>query len=148
MWNEFLKRKNLQRSHHYELLKIESTSLINFSFDDVFIFNFYVDITLTYFLNPYIFILLCNNCSVVIPKNLWWFSLMFLTTWIIKKLTMLILNVVLSFTFVYNPKNYKCDSPNCPPIHAFTLKLLPERPKFPKETYSYVSNLLTIIVIS
>jgi hypothetical protein len=63
---------------------------------------------------------------------------------------MLILNVALSFTFVCNPKNCKCDNPNCPPIHAFTLKApSPEqRPKFLEETYTYVSNLLTIIVIS
>ncbi len=25
--------------------------------------------------------------------------------------------------FICNPKNYKCGSPNCPPIHVFTLKV-------------------------
>jgi hypothetical protein len=43
-----------------------------------------------------------------------------MTTWIIQNLTMLILNMVLNFTFVFKPKNYKCDSSNYAPIHAFT----------------------------
>jgi hypothetical protein len=33
---------------------------------------------------------------------------------------MLILNMALNFTFICDPKYYKCDNPNCPPIHAFT----------------------------
>jgi hypothetical protein len=33
---------------------------------------------------------------------------------------MLILNMVLNFMFICNQKNYKCDRPNNPPIHAFT----------------------------
>ncbi len=32
---------------------------------------------------------------------------------------MLILNMVLNFTFVCKPKNYKCDNSNYGPIHAF-----------------------------
>ncbi len=36
-----------------------------------------------------------------------------------KKLTMLILNMALNFMFVFNPKTYKGDNPNNPPIHAF-----------------------------
>jgi hypothetical protein len=34
---------------------------------------------------------------------------------------MLILNVALILYLYVIQKNYKCDNPNCPPIHAFTL---------------------------
>ncbi len=33
---------------------------------------------------------------------------------------MLVLYMALNFMFVCNPKKYKCDNPNRPPIHAFT----------------------------
>jgi hypothetical protein len=42
-----------------------------------------------------------------------------MTTWMIKKLTMLILNMAFNFMFVFDLKNYKCDNPNNPLIHAF-----------------------------
>ncbi len=62
-----------------------------------------------------------HNLFRIHPKNLWWFPLKSITTWIIIKLTILILNMALNFMFVCNPwKNYKCDNPNYPPIHAFT----------------------------
>jgi hypothetical protein len=37
---------------------------------------------------------------------------------------MLILNMALYFTFVCNLENLQCDSPNSPPIHAFTHHVL------------------------
>jgi hypothetical protein len=40
--------------------------------------------------------------------------------WIIQNLTMLILNMVLNFTFVCKPENNMCDCSNYAPIHAFT----------------------------
>ncbi len=43
--------------------------------------------------------------------------------------------MALNFTFVCNPKNYKCDNPNCPPIHAFT-PLLTRRFNLKHENYS------------
>jgi hypothetical protein len=63
-----LKDTNLQQSRHFKLLKFENTSLINSSFDDVLIFNFYFDITLTYFLSSHFSFFLCDKCSVVISK--------------------------------------------------------------------------------
>jgi hypothetical protein len=48
-----------------------------------------------------------------------------MTTWIIEKIKMLILNMALNFRFVCNlEKNYKCDNPNNPPIHVFTQSYL------------------------
>ncbi len=55
------KIKHLQQSHHFKLLKIKYIyikkvsmhSLINFSFHDALIFNFYFDTTLTLFLSAH-----------------------------------------------------------------------------------------------
>jgi hypothetical protein len=72
-----LKDQNLQQSCHLKLLAIKNIyirklsmhfSLIIFSFDDVLFFNFYFDITLTYFLNPHFSFFLCDKHSVVISK--------------------------------------------------------------------------------
>jgi hypothetical protein len=57
-----LKNKHLQQLHHFKLLKIKNIyikkvsmhSLIIFSFDNAFIFNFYFDTTLTFFLSPHL----------------------------------------------------------------------------------------------
>jgi hypothetical protein len=69
-----------------------------------------------HFKNP----LRVHNLLRIHPKNLWWFPLKSMTRWIIKKLTMLLLNMILNFTFVCNLKKYNYDNPNCPPI-TFTL---------------------------
>jgi hypothetical protein len=50
------------------LRKLQCTSLINFSFDEVLFLNFYFDITLTYFLNPHFSFFVCDKCSIVISK--------------------------------------------------------------------------------
>jgi hypothetical protein len=92
-----------------------------------FLFWHYFDI---FFESTFSFFL-CNKCNVVISK-IHYKSTIFLK--FIQKnymipikmydnknnLKMLILNMVLNFTFVCNPKNYKCDNLNNPPIHAFT----------------------------
>jgi hypothetical protein len=66
------------------------------------------------FLNPHFLFFLCDKHSVLIrplwihnifrihPKNLWWFPLKLMTTWITKNLTMLILNMAFNLTFVCN----------------------------------------------
>jgi hypothetical protein len=107
----YFKDKNLQQSRHLKLWKIKNiyirkfqwNSLINYSFDVALFFYFYFDTTLIYFLIPHFyffcvidimlsfqkFIIWVHNFFTIHPKFLWWFPLKFMTTWIIKKLTML-----------------------------------------------------------
>ncbi len=80
----------------------------------IFLFWHYFDI----FLNPHFSFFVCDGHIVVISKVhyesiiflefikffVWWFPLKFITTWIIKELAMLILNMALNFMFVCNPK--------------------------------------------
>jgi hypothetical protein len=40
-----------------------------------------------------------------------------------KKLKILILDMMLHFKLIYNLKNYNCDSPKSPPNCAFTLMI-------------------------
>jgi hypothetical protein len=43
-----------------------------------------------------------------------------MTTVLIKIMIVLILNMALNFTLYVIHNNYRCDSPNSPPIHDFT----------------------------
>ncbi len=99
----------------YILGKFQCISQINSSFDDALLF--YFDTTLRYFL-VHIFHFFCviNEMlsfqkSIMNPYSSWnsikkfmMIPIKSMTTWIIKKLTMLILNMALNFTFVCNPK--------------------------------------------
>ncbi len=118
-----LKDTNLQQLHHFKKLikniyiKKVSMHFTNKFFISWFIFLFlFFDTTLTHFLSQHFLFFMCDRHNVVIskvhyesiivlgftPNFLWWFLLKFMTTWIIKKLIMLILNMALSFTFVCN----------------------------------------------
>ncbi len=47
-------------------------------------------------------------------------SLKSIVTWMIQKLIMLVLNMTSHFKFIWNPKSYNYDSPNCSFHYAFT----------------------------
>ncbi len=143
MWNGLSRIKIYNNHIIFKLLKtiyiernFQCTTSINFSFNDDFFFKIYFDTTLTFLLIHIFHFFFVTNVVLSFQKSitnflnlfrihleiLWWFPLKsIITTWIIKKLTILILNMALNFRFVCNPwENYKCDNPNYPPIHAFT----------------------------
>jgi hypothetical protein len=97
--------------------KFQCTWLTNISFYDVLLFTFYFDTTLTFFwVHIFHFFYVTNlvlsfqsplqvhNLFRIHPKRLWWFQWNFMITRIMKKVKMLILNMVLNFMFVCNLK--------------------------------------------
>jgi hypothetical protein len=97
-------------------------------------FNFNFDITMTYFLSPHFSFFVCDKHSVIISKvhnesNFFiethpWFSIIFsinyIIRWIMKKLKILMFDMILHFKFIYNLKKYNYESSNSPPNYAFT----------------------------
>jgi hypothetical protein len=68
---------------------------------------------------------MCDKCIVIISKahyesTIFLIPLKSVVTWIIKNLTILMLNMTLYFMVIYNSKDYNYDSPNSPPNCAFT----------------------------
>ncbi len=52
-----------------------------------------------------------------------------------EKFKILMFDMILHSKFIYNPKNCKCDNPNCPPNCAFTPKIdSPIQKKFNPKT--------------
>ncbi len=92
---------------------------LNFSLDN----GIFLDPTMKYYLSPHFtFLVLQTHCHHFKTCPLWvyyfwmWFSLNFIAIWIIKKLTMLMLNMTTHLKFIYNPKKKNCDGTNYPLI--------------------------------
>jgi len=125
MWNG-LSRIKIYNNHVIKFfLKIKTICIkkVSMHFTNKFfvwwwfiLFYFILTLIWHFFESTFLFLFLCDVHNVVISKIhyesiiflgfipifLWWFPLKSMTTWIIKKLTMLVLNMALNFTFVCN----------------------------------------------
>jgi hypothetical protein len=115
--------------------KVSLYLFLHTSFDVRLFLNFYFDITKSYFFNPHVnFVCMIKTISLFqkvhyVFSFLFWktypyfpilFSLKFIATWILKKLTTLMLNITYILVSCTININFYCDNPNNPFSCAFT----------------------------